>query len=415
MVDLVYENFITMNKSNHFSGQPILGQILNLIPVSIIKEGSRKYHTDKYYKKFMTQDHLVTMLYSILSKCNSIREVVTGIMACDKKLYHLGVNYFPKRSTLSEANCHRDSRVFEYIYTNLYKMYGPSLADSGLKKWESKLYIFDSTTISLFQEILRNAGRSPMNGKRKGGIKAHTLIRAQEDVPCLVRFTSAAAHDTPFIHQVNLSKGSIAVFDKGYNDYAVYQQWNEQGITFVTRMRTSAVYEQINKLDVSASQFFKGVVKDQHIVLGHNHNKKSIKINARLITYIDKETQKEFQFLTNNFTLAPATIADIYKRRWQIESLFKRIKQNYPLRNFLGDNENAIKIQIWSALIADLLLKYINKQIKTKKWAFANLVSMVRLHLMNYINIYRFLKNPEGELNKFTERNKDTSLSLFPT
>lgn len=415
MVDLVYDNFITMNKSNHFSGQPILGQILNLIPPSIIKEGSRKYNTDKYYKKFMTQDHLVTMLYSILSKCNSIREVVTGIMACDKKIYHLGVNYFPRRSTLSEANCNRDSAVFEYIYTKLYEMYGPCLADSRSKKWESRLYIFDSTTISLFQEILKNAGKSPMNGKRKGGIKAHTLIRAQEDVPCLIQFTAAAAHDTPFMHQVNLGKGSIAVFDKGYNDYSIYQQWTDQGITFVTRLRTSAVYEQTAQSDLSANQISKGVVSDQQIVLGHNHNKKSVKVNARLVTYIDKETQKEFQFLTNNFTLAPATIADIYKKRWQIESLFKRIKQNYPLRNFLGDNENAIKIQIWSALIADLLLKYISRQVKIKQWAFANLASMVRLHLMNYINLYNFLKNPEGAMNKLIEHKKENELSLFST
>ena len=166
---------------------------------------------------------------------------------------------------------------------------------------------------------------------------------------------------------------------------------------------------------MSANQLSKGVLNDQQIVLGHNHNKKSIKVNARLITYVDKQTQKKFQFLTNNFTLAAATIADIYKRRWQIESLFKRIKQNYPLRNFLGDNENAIKIQIWSALIADLLLKYISKQVKTKKWAFANLVSMIRLHLMNYINIYSFLKNPEGAMNKFAQQDKDISLSLFPT
>lgn len=415
MVDLVYDNKITMNKSNHFSGQPILGQILNLIPANIIKEGARKYNTDKYYKKFMTQDHLVTMLYCILSKCNSIREVVTGIMACDKKIYHLGVDYFPRRSTFSEANCNRDSNVFEFIYTKLYEMYSPSLADSQTRKWESKLYIFDSTTISLFQEILKNAGRNPMNGKRKGGIKAHTLMRAEEDVPCLVQFTSGAAHDTPFMHQVKLSKGSIAVFDKGYNDYAQYQKWTDESVTFVTRMRTSAIYEQTQQFEISANQLSKEVIQDQQIMLGHNHNKKSAKVNARLINYIDKETKKEFQFLTNNFTLAPGTIADIYKRRWQIESLFKRIKQNYPLRNFLGDNENAIKIQIWSALIADLLLKYISKQIKTKKWAFANLVSMVRLHLMNYINLYNFLKNPEAAMSKLLEQRKDNSLSLFST
>ena len=153
-------------------------------------------------------------------------------------------------------------------------------------------------------------------------------------------------------------------------------------------------------------------MKDQLIMLGHDHHEKITKVKARVVTYFDRHSKRTFQFLTNNFRFAPATIAHIYKKRWQIESLFKRIKQNYPLKYFLGDNQNAIKIQIWCALIADLLLKYIRKQVK-RKWAFANLTSMVRLHLMNYINLHQFLSDPEKAV-RVRINTEHPRLSLFP-
>jgi IS4 transposase len=402
-----------MNKNTFFTGQPIFSQIINLIPKAKVFQLSSRYETDRYYKKFKTYDHLITMLYSILNNCSSIREVVTGLLACENKLLHLGVNYSVKRSTLSEANAKRDVQVFEEIYKVLYSKYHKDLPDSRREKWYSKLFIFDSTTVSLFQEILRNAGRSPMNGKRKGGVKAHTLIKADEDVPKMVQFTSAAAHDTPFMQSVQLPSGSIVTFDKGYVDYKVFDKWQNENVSFVTRLRKSSIYEVERKCSVSEAQRKKGVISDHFIVLGHNHHKNITKINARLIKYHDKENNRDFEFLTNNFTLAAATIAEIYKRRWQIESLFKRIKQNYPLKYFLGDNENAIKIQIWCVLIADLLLKYIQKSVK-RKWAFSNLASMVRLHLMNYINLGRFLENPEKAFIK-VNRSRQIGLQLFPT
>lgn len=402
-----------MHKNTFFTGQPVFSQIINLIPRSKVQQLSVNYQTDRYYKKFKTYDHLITLLYSILNNCSSLREVVTGLLACENKLLHLGVNYSVRRSTLSEANLNRDEKVFEAIYKVLYSKYGKDLADSRKEKWYSKLYIFDSTTVSLFQEILKNAGRSPMNGKRKGGIKAHTLIKADEDVASLVQFTSAAAHDTPFMKAVKLPSGSIVTFDKGYVDYNVFADWKNEKVSFVTRLRKSSVYEIKSLNIVSEAQQKKGVINDQIIELGHNHHKKIRKVDARLVTFYDKNNDRAFQFLTNNFTFAPATIAEIYKRRWQIESLFKRIKQNYPLKYFLGENENAIKIQIWCVLIADLLLKYIQKSI-TRKWAFSNLASMIRLHLMNYIHLGRFLQNPEKALIK-TNRNRQLGLQLFPT
>lgn len=249
-----------------------------------------------------------------------------------------------------------------------------------------------------------------MNGKRKGGVKAHTLIKSDEDVPCLIQLTAAAAHDSPFMKLINLPRGSIAVFDKGYKDYQQYKEWEKQGVNFVTRRNKSAVYQLITEHQVSYQQKHKGVLKDQTIVLGHDHHDKITKVKARQVTYYDAHSKRTFQFLTNNFRFKPVTIAQIYKNRWQIECLFKRIKQNYPLKYFLGDNQNAIKIQIWCALIADLLLKFIRKQVK-RNWAFANLTSMVRLHLMNYIHLYKFLSDPEKAIRTNYIDNKP---SLFP-
>lgn len=402
-----------MSKNTFFSGQPIFSQIINLIPRSKVYQLAEHHQSDRYYKKFKTYDHLISMLYCILNNCTSIREVSTGLLACESKLNHLGLNYAVRRSTLSDANANRDHSVFESIYRHLYDQYAHTLPDSQKKKWFSRLYIFDSTTISLFQEILKNVGRPPSNGKRKGGIKAQTLIKADQDVPCLVEFNAAAANDAPFMHQVKLPAGSIATFDMGYMNYEVFSNWTKQGVTFVTRIKKSAIYEVIKENPISNNQSSLGILKDQVIILGHNHRYKPNRIQARLIYFYDKIQNRHFEFITNNEGFAPATIAEIYKKRWQIETLFKRIKQNYPLQYFLGDNENAIKIQIWCALIADLLLKYIQRTVK-RKWAFSNLASMIRLHLMTYIHLMKFLADPEKVLNK-VRRKKEPNWTLFPT
>lgn len=403
-----------MNKGTYFTGQPIFSQIISLIPRSKIAQLSKEHKADRYYKKFKTYDHLVSMLYTIFNGCTSIREVVTGLMACEGKLNHLGLTYSVRKSTLSDANCNRDEKVFEAVYSLLYKLYSPDLPDSRKEKWFSKLFIFDSTTISLFQEILKNAGRNPMNGKRKGGIKAHTLIKADQDIPCLVKFTAASSHDSNFMKAIDLPAGSIVTFDKGYNDYNVFENWKKQSVIFVTRVRKNSIFKILKNREISDHQKHKGILRDCEIMLGHNHNKSITKVRARLIRYYDQKNQREFKFLTNDFKMAPATIATIYKHRWQIESLFKRIKQNYPLKYFLGDNENAIKIQIWCALIADLLLKYIRKQVK-RKWAFSNLASMIRLHLMNYIHLIKFLANPERAIMAARIVSTQLSLRLFQT
>ena len=407
-----------MSKGSFFIGQPVFSQLLKLIPRHEVHKSAEKFTCDRYRKAFFTYEHLTVMLYTIFNRCTSLREVTTGIMACHSKLLHLGLSYTVRRSTLSDANRTRSFEVFEDIYNKLYARYAEILPDSlpgNRQKVRGKLYIIDSTTISLFQEILKAAGRNPVNGKRKGGIKAHTLIKADEDVPQMVRFSPAAANDVPFMRAVTVPKGSILVFDKAYRDYRQLNRWDEQKIFWVSRLHKNTVVETLYKKDLTAHHRERGILSDAIICIGHNYHDKIEKVQCRVVKFYDKEFKRTFEFLTNQLDYSPITIADIYKQRWQIESLFKRIKQNYPLRNFLGESENAIKIQIWCALIADLLLKIVKSRCK-RPWSFANLSSMVRLHLMTYINLMSFLTKPEKTLlQSIAKIDKHKTPQLFPT
>ena len=397
-----------MNKSTNFSGTPIIKQILNYIEPSDISRTAKKYSSDRYYKKFKTFDHLVTMIYATLSGVSSLRELSTVMLACEGRISHLNIKNFPKRSTLSDANSKRTSEVFGAIYGTLHKRYASFLSDSSsLKCPVNNLKIVDSTTISLFSDILKGVGRNAINGQRKGGIKMHTMINAMEDVPCLVRFTSAATHDHTFLKELNLEKGSFVVFDKAYNDYNQYLEWTMNEIYFVTRQKYNAVYKTILEfhLDDKTSD---AVLKDELISV----KKYGKSIELRRIAFWDSEKEKIYEFITINQEISPDTVADIYKHRWQIETMFKRLKQNFPLKYFLGDSQNAIEIQIWTALIIQLLMLVVQRKIK-RKWAYSNMVSVVRFHLMTYINLFKFLENPDKKWADLTTKTNEIQLSLF--
>jgi Domain of unknown function (DUF4372)/Transposase DDE domain len=402
-----------MSKSTFFTGQPIFSQLLKFVPRSTVAGVARQFNADRYCKRFSTYDHLVSMLYGIFNHCTSLREITTGMLAWEHRLSHLGIYHHPRRSTIADANCRRSSEVFEHIYLKLYERFGHFLSDSRAESKQARLYIFDSTTITLFQEVLKAAGTTPLNGKRKGGIKVHTLIRSDQDIPCLVRFSAGAANDMRFLKEIHLPGGSVVVFDKGYNDYTAFNRFTKERVSWVTRLHRHLVYKKLVDRDVKELQQEKGVIYDQEIILGVDYKPKKPKVRARLISFIDPESGKTLEFLTNNFKMAPATIAAIYKKRWQIELLFKRIKQNYPLKYFLGDSENAIKIQIWCALIADLLLKIIRKGAKARL-SFSNLSALVRLHLMTYIDLFNFLKHPEKALLKKIIDEPNTPLLFSP-
>ena len=403
-----------MGKSKNFSGQPIFNQLIKFIDKSEIKKIAKQHDAERYVKKFTTYNHVVVMLFVALEGYHSIRETILGLLANAHKLSHLGLFYLVRRSTFSEANQRRKSQVFGDIYMSVYRTHAPSLADSRLSDADMKrLYIMDSTTITLFKDILRGVGRNPKEGRKKGGIKAHTIIKASENVPCLIRYSEAVRHDHMFLTEVfNLAKGSIITFDKGYVDYAQYEAFTQSTIWYVTRLKDNAIYEAREEFDIPDGAD-SGVLKDEEIILYYGEGKKQ-EHRSRRIAYWDSENARLFEFITNNFELTAEKIALIYKKRWQIELLFKQLKQNFPLKYFLGDNENAIEIQIWAAMLANLLITLTKCKVK-RKWAFSNLVSVVRQQLMNYIDIYRFLEDPEGSWREIVKENKlKYQNSLFP-
>lgn len=388
-----------MSKGTFFTGQPIFNQVLNFIPRGVVNEVARELGGDRYYKSFKTYEHLVTMLYAIFNQCTCLREVTTGLLAWEQRIHHLGMDAHPRRSTLSDANRKRNPEIFEQIYLRLLARYRAILPDSQRRTKKDNVYIFDSTTIGLFQEILKAAGRNRDDGRRKGGIKVHTLLHSSTDLPTMIRYSAAAANDARFLKEVRLPKGSVVVFDKGYRNYSTYNQLHQQRVTWVTRHRDHSVYQLQQRCHVNDHQKLQGISSDHYVELGHNHNKTATHTPARLIGYRDPVSKKHFRFLTNNRELAPMTIANYYGQRWQIETFFKRIKQNYPLQYFLGDNDNAIKIQIWCALIADLLLKVVKTGTRSSM-AFSNIVGLIRLHLMTYMDLKSFLRSPEKSLLK---------------
>lgn len=396
-----------MSKNTKNFGIPLITQVIKFIDRDSVQRTAKLNNSDRYVKVFKTYDHLITMLYVVLSGCNSLREISGIMLACANRINHLGINHFPKRSTISDANKRRSSIIFQTIYFDLYEKYKQYLSDSkAIKKVFKNLLIVDSSTISLFSNILQGTGRNPINGKKKGGIKIHTMISAAEDVPCLVRFTSAKIHDHTFLHNLNLKPGSIVVFDRGYVDYQQYSKWCLEDIIFVTRMKSNAIYKTVEEYEIS-DDTDNGIIKDEKIEI----TTKKETVYLRRIAYWDEKTKRTFIFLTNDFKRKAEEIAEIYKQRWQIELLFKRLKQNFPLKYFLGDNQNAIEIQIWASLIAQLILLLI-KKIAKKAWAFSNLMSVIRFHLMTYIDLFGFLNNPDDSWEKL--RNiSDEQLALF--
>jgi Transposase DDE domain/Domain of unknown function (DUF4372) len=406
-----------MGKPKHFTGQPIFNQLMLLIPRSVINKLIRKYNANRYCKKFKCHDHLVTMLFSTFHQCSSLRELTTGMQACYNRLRHLGLIHTPRRTTLADANCRRPVGFFEDLYHQVYRQYYGCLPDSlqGQNKLD-RLFIIDATTVSLFSTVLAGAGSFGLNGKKKGGIKAHLLVRAKDNVPCFLRLTEAIDNDRKFLPYLHLPKSSIVVMDRGYNNYGQLRRWTDQKVTWITRPDARAVFKITSSKPVDQTAVSAGIIADHYIDLGNPVTVRLQPIQkVRLVVLFDQQKQITYQFITNDFKSSALTIAGLYKKRWQIETLFKRIKQNFNLNNFLGDSENAIRIQLWCTFIADLLIKIIKDQTaKKRNWSMANLTGLIRLHLFTYINLRYFLRYPDKALLAY-EDPLHLQLQLFKT
>jgi len=387
-----------MSKSIHFFGQSVFGQLISLINRSGVQQAVNKHQSDRFCKGFTSWDHLLSMVFCVAGNCQSLREVTAAFLGLKGKTEHLGLKKIPRRSTLSDANRKRTPLFFESVYYELLKHFKVVISDSRFKdKFGKELMIFDSTTISLFQSILKCVGRKPQSGKAKGGIKVHTLLNADEKVPQLIWYSDAATHDSKFYERIEFKTDCIYVFDKGYTDFWRFDKWTKSNIQFCTRLKENATYESLEELEIPDG-VDEGVLKDEWIKLPlrkngviHDYTR------LRRIAYWDQEQNRLIVCLSNIDNMNADEITDLYKCRWQIEILFKQLKQNFPLKYFLGDNANAITIQIWCTLIVNLLLTVIKEKVKKRAWSFSNIVSFTRLHLFNHIHLISFFEDPDRD------------------
>lgn len=390
-----------MSKSSHFSGQRLYGQVIKLLDKSKILQISRENGGERYIKRFNGWIHLVVMLYAVIMRFDSLREITASLLAETRKLAHLGITFKIGRSTLADANRRRPETIFEAIYRDLYATYRQALSSDSRSgktpKWMKRLQIIDSTTITLFSNLLfKGVGRHPKTGKKKGGIKVHTVIHANEGVPSDIKFTSAATNDSFMLKPTTLSKGDIMAMDRAYIDYEKFEQLTQRGVIYVTKMKKNLKYTILSDTMYQTPDGLMEVRIQNVEFVRQKKGGETIHHKSRIISYVDVKKRKLISLLTNDMESDPEEIVAIYRQRWEIELLFKQMKQNFPLKYFYGESANAIKIQIWVTLIANLLLMVMQKGL-TRKWSFSGLATMVRITLMYYVDFYSLFNNPEKE------------------
>jgi len=329
-------------------------------------------------------------------------EICEGLRAMGGKLNHLGMDQAPAKSTACDGLRNRNHKFFEDLYFKLVKHYQSFLSDSrtfGLTFKE--VLIIDSTTIRLFSDILKGVGRNPKgDGRKKGGMKVHMLIDAVQSVGRFIKMTEAKVNDQKFLKSLELISNSMIVFDKAYNYYHQFALWTQKQVYFVTRMKKNAVYtvKEVKRTHYRKKGQAK-VLRDEIIELEYHPEKEDGKqdfktkliIRLRKVSYQD-EQNRYYDFLTNNFDIEAEDVAFLYKKRWGIEILFKKMKQNFQLHYFYGENENAIYTQVWCTLIAQLLLTVTQKIAQAKK-AFSVVASLVRIHLISMLDVNELLRS----------------------
>jgi len=397
-------------------GQPIFSQVLKLIDKWEFNKLVKAHNSDRYYKSFRSWDHLVTMLFGILSRCDSMAETCEGLRGMSGKLNHLNLEKAPAKSSAGDGLRNRDNIFFEAVYYQLINRYKQFLSVSRLEGLSIKeLYIIDSTTIRLFSDILKGVGRNPIgDGRKKGGLKVHMLIDAVQSVGRFMRITEAKTHDKNFLKDIQVPKYSMLVFDKAYNYYQQFAQWSKDDVYFVTRQKTNAVYEVIKK--ISSRQIKKDtamVLREELIEISYKIGKEKKILKLRRVSYQD-EMNREYIFLSNNMTISAEEIAQIYKKRWGIELLFKKMKQNFQLHYFYGESENAIRTQVWCTLIAQLLLSVLQQKANVKK-AFSTIATMVRIHLVSMLDVNELLQNTKRTWARIKNGSGSTLPDLFAT
>jgi len=362
----------------------IFAQILQLFPRDQFQQAVQKHKAERHARGFTCLGQFVAMLFCQLGSAKSLREICQGLAASEGKLKHLGIPVAPSRSTLAYANEHRPWELYQTVFGELLQRCHGVAAGKKKFRFKNKLVSLDSTSIDLCASLFDWAQYK----RTKGAVKVHLLLDNDGYLPCFACITDGKKHDVTVGRTLRFQPGTIVVFDKGYVDYNWWEQMTGDGVYFVTRFKQDLQFEVIAEREIPQNS---NVRRDQDIeITPYNKN---FTLKLRLVTIWDEKKQEEITFLTNHLKFGATTIARIYKERWQIELFFKALKQLLKIKTFVGTSANALKTQIWIALIAILILKYLHLR-SQYGWSLSNLVALVRQQLFVYRDLYVWLDAP---------------------
>lgn len=363
----------------------LFSQILKLIPRTDFERIVKGTRAEYRSKGLSSWSQFVGMLFCQLGRAHSLREIEGGLKSCEGKLIHLGITA-PVRSSLSYANGHRPWELFEKVFYGLFATVAAKAQGKGKFRFKNKLVSLDSTTIDLCLSMYDWAKFR----RTKGAVKLHLVLDHDGYLPCFGLITDGKVHDVRAAHPMDFAPGTIVVDDRGYNDYRLFAKWTDAQVFFVTRMKDNAQFEVLEETDSPQNR---RILKDQTIRLTGVGAQEKCAHLLRRIEALRKDTGEVLVFLTNHHGLGASTIAAIYKDRWQIELFFKALKQTLKIKTFVGTSANAVKTQIWTALIAMLLLRYL--QLSSRfGWSLANLVALLRMNLFSHRDLMAWLDKP---------------------
>ena len=373
----------------------LFSQILAKIDRSICKKVSDKYQTDKHSKGINSWVHLVSMLFMQFSGADSVRDISNGLRSATGNLNHMGVYKAPSKSTISYINKHRDYRFFKDVYLKLLERIEPSLKRQRqyANKIKKKVYIMDSSIIPLCLSLFDWAKFRT----KKGAIKLHAVLDYDSGLPNYAYITEGNIHDINPAKQAAFASDSVLVVDRAYVDYEWFYKLDSNGVFFVTRLKSNAGFEIIE--DWGVNEKHTHIIMDQLIALTGPETKKKYPKKLRLVKVYNEDNDQYLILLTNNMSWTANTISELYKARWDVEVFFKHLKQLFRVKSFVGTSANAVRIQMWTSLIAMMLLRHFKKLAKFN-WHLSNLITFMRINLFVKIDLYTWLDKPLIETQK---------------
>ncbi len=370
----------------------LFSQIISKLDRTIFFKLVESKQTDKHHKGYNSWTHLVSMLFCQFAKSQSVRDISNGLRSATGNLNHLGIQKAPSKSTISYQNKHRDWQLFKEYYYKLFGSLGQHPRFKQVKfRIKSKIFLLDSSTIPLCLSLFDWAHYRTA----KGAVKMHTVLDYDGNLPAYVNITDGKTADNKGAYDIPLLKGSVIVADRFYNDLSLLNIWDSSGVKFVIRHKENLQYTVIKENELPAKRH-QHILKDEIIELKNADSKQKYPKALRRVAVWDDVNKQVIEIITNQLTWTANTIGELYKSRWQIEIFFREVKQLLNIKSFIGTSENAVMIQIWSALITILILKALRLGAKFN-WHLSNLVAFIRLNLFVKIDLQKWIDKPFEE------------------